>query len=499
MSDFDPQPPQSRRAAVTAQAAAFDRLPPHSIEAEQGVLGCCLIAPKEALLAAREKFRDRAGFFYDLRHQTLFALLLAMDGRGEAIDLITVRQRLKDAGQLDEIGGLPYLTALVDATPSPENLPFYADIVVEKHLLRRTVATCTEIIGRVYAEERAGDVETLLDEAEQAMLSLGQDREEADAVTDMRPHVERAVAVMETSFKHRNQGFLLGMPTGFSYYDKKTNGLQDKTLTLIGGRPSTGKTSWLVTLLLHLGVTCKIPVGFLSMEMSKEEITLRMLCNLAGVELRKVHSGMISQHALDALTLAVPKLAAAPIFIDDTPSMTPSQMRTHARRLKQRFGVRMLGIDHLHEVSDPAHKGDEQRDAKAAVVSAKWIAKVLGLPVVALAQLSREFEKEKGKRRPRMSDLRGHGANEQVADIIGILYRDEDREEEAKEQGWVNTNDDGEEVKWMNSLEVCKQRNGPTGPVHFIFDRPSMRYVDATYNTGSQSGGERRAKQQEIL
>jgi replicative DNA helicase len=189
---------------------------------------------------------------------------------------------------------------------------------------------------------------------------------------------------------------------------------------------------------------------------------------------------------------ALPILAKAAIFIDDTPALTPQALRMRGRRLVSRYGCQILYIDHLHEIIDPAHRGDEQKDAKAAVIAAKWLAKVLRVPVVALAQLNREFEKEKGRRTPRMSDLRGHGANEQVADFIGIIHRDHKREEEN------NADYDENSDVWLNTLEVCKQRNGPTGPVQFVFDRPTMRYEDATFNTGNYASGAKRKEQEEL-
>lgn len=469
-----------------------DRLPPHSVEAEQGVLGCVLVGDKNTFLEAIEAIKSPRDF-YDLRHQSIWSALVEMDAQNKPTnDLSIVHQFLKDRNKLEDAGGLAYVAELPDKVPSAANLGYYTGIVAEKSALRSRIALCTEFVSRAY--EYQGEVDRLFEEFERDVLNLG-DVAESSPVIPMPERVKECIASIETAFEHRNKGLMSGLQTHFSYLDKKTTGPHPGQLWLIGGRPSTGKTSLAVTMILNMAIKGLLKVGFLSLEMTGAEITLRMLCNLARASMKQIHSGMISERDKSALITAMPSLAKAPIYIDDTPALTPQGLRVRGRRLVSRYGCQVLFIDHLHEVIDPAHRGDEMKDAKAAVIAAKWLAKVLKVPVIALAQLNREFEKEKGRRTPRMSDLRGHGANEQVADLIGIIYRDVSREKEATQDGDYDENSD----RWLNTLEICKQRNGPTGPVQFVFDRPSMRYEDATFNTGNYAGGVKRAMQQEEL
>lgn len=465
-------------------AMPFDRLPPHSEQAEACVLGCVLLGGRDTLMEAQD-FIHQPADFYDLRHRKVWVELLAMDERGSPPDMLLLQQALKDAGQLEAVGGAAYLSGLPDAVPSAANLEYYGAIVREKAAMRRMLSALSEGVSAVY--ETAGPAFDVLDAIETRVIDANS-RPEDGQVKDMKQAVLGAIDVIEQTFEHRNKGLQLGMSTGFGYYDKVTTGLRAKQLTLIGGRPGTGKTSFAVTMILNLALRSKISVGFLSMEMNSEEIVTRMLCSEARANMAQLHSGMISERHKQSLLVAARTLAHAPIFIDDTPALTPAGLRMRARRLVARYGVKVLVIDHLHEMADPVHKGDEAKDAKAAVVAAKWCARVLGVPVVALAQLNREFEKEKGRRPPRSTDLRGHGANEQVADIIGILSRDYDREAQEGQE-----TDEHAEVCAMN-LNVVKQRNGPTGRVEMVFDRPTMRYYDATYNTGSREAGEKQAK-----
>jgi replicative DNA helicase len=464
------------------------RLPPHSIEAEHGLLGCVLLGGRETLLEATEFIRHPDDF-YDLRHRAIWLAVLRMDERNEPINnLIAVQQTLRDSNELEGVGGLAYLSELLDAVPA--DFDFYAVTVRDRARSRRMLRAL--IRGQAMIHEEQADIPLALDAIERAVLDAN-DEPEGGVVIPMIERARLAIAAIDLAFEHRNKGLMSGLQTHFSYLDKKTTGPHPGQLWLIGGRPSTGKTSLAVSMILNMAVKGQLKVGFLSLEMSGEEITMRMLCNLARANMKQIHSGMITERDKNALMDALPILAKAAIFIDDTPALTPQALRMRGRRLVSRYGCQILYIDHLHEVIDPAHRGDEQKDAKAAVIAAKWLAKVLRVPVVALAQLNREFEKEKGRRTPRMSDLRGHGANEQVADFIGIIHRDHKREEEN------NADYDENSDVWLNTLEVCKQRNGPTGPVQFVFDRPTMRYEDATFNTGNYASGQKRQEQQDEL
>ena len=471
-------------------APSVDRLPPHDLEAEAAALACVLTmgtVPADVLDTLNEKFRGAKEVFYDLRHQVLFETLMAMHTGGQAIDLITLQSELRNRHQLEQVGGLEYLAPLPDKVPSAANAAYYRDIVWDKFRCRQAIQVCVELVGQIYEHE--DQVDANLARAEAAILEVNND-DPARVITPMPVHTQAAIKRIETAFNHRNQGLLGGVATGFSYWDKKTGGLHKGELTLIGGRPSTGKTSWLISLLLNVAVKHKLPVAFLSLESSAEEIVLRMMCSLAKANLFKVHSGMPSELDVNRLIEAAAVLAAAPIYIDDTPALTPNEFKSHAARLIRQYQPVLVGLDHLHEMTNPDNRGDENKDAKEAVTAAKWVARFHKIPVVALAQLNREFEKEgkgfgksaKSGRKPRMSDLRGHGANEQKADTIAILYKDFNQPD-APELG---EDDDPDELNvWPITLEVCKQRNGPTGPVFFTFLRESVTFADATGGTGS--------------
>lgn len=473
-------------------AGALDRLPPHSLEAEQGVLGCILIDPaksREIFQLAQEKIGADA--FFDLRHREIWNVIAALDGENSGVDLILVPERLRQLGKLEQAGGLAYLNECLDKVPSAANLPNYLNEVFDLWRKRRMISACVNSVGELY--ESAGPAGELLDRAEARVLAANTAPQES-AIVSTAELMPRLIDKMEQAFDHRNQGIALGHPTGFTYLDKKICGLENGVLYVIGGRPSTGKTAMLVTLLLHLAVKCKIPVGFVSVEMSAMEIGMRMLCQLAGANMMHLKSGMVTERDKQALADAAPLLSKAPIFIDDTPHCSPQQLRQRARRLVQRHEVKLLGADHLSMIRDPANRGDEQADAAAAVVSAKWCARAFGVPVVALAQLNRESEKEGFKREPRMSDLRASGVCEQEADFIGILYRDRRREEQQAEAGgWTGENERGEETSRLVTMEICKQRNGPIGPVWFEFLVREMKMVDGTRNTGSVASGQKKA------
>ena len=260
-----------------------DRLPPHSLEAEQGALGCILLSPNEAMGICVEKLKAGAELFYDLRHQTLYETLAAMYDARDAIDLITVSQKLKDVHQLDGVGGLAYLSALLDATPSAANLPYYLEIIREKFILRRMIATCTEVVARVY--EQPGEVDTLLDEVERDILKISEDRE-TTTIKPMKDLVRGAIDLIQDY--HQRQGGLTGLATGFTELDKMTSGMHGGEMIVIAARPSMGKTSLAMNIAEHVAVNEKQPVGVFSLEMTSESLVMRLLCSLAKVNGRAI-------------------------------------------------------------------------------------------------------------------------------------------------------------------------------------------------------------------
>jgi replicative DNA helicase len=454
-----------RQKLNLAAPATVDRLPPHSVEAERGVLGCILLSPPECLGECIEKLRSGAEMFYDLRHRTVYELLVEMYDGKEAIDLITLQRRLKDKQQLDAVGGLAYLSSLPDCVPSAANLPYYVEIVREKHLLRKMIRTCTDVVGRVYEYE--GEVDGLLDEVERDILRISEERVEA-TTSSIKDLVHRAINTIEDY--HQRQGMLTGVGTGFTDLDKMTSGLHAGEMIVIAARPSVGKTSLAMNIAEHVALELRLPVGVFSLEMTAESLVLRMLCSRSRVNLRSIREGFLAERDFPKLTSAAGKLANAPLFIDDSSALSILQLRAKARRMWQQHGVKLFVVDYLQLLHSTARRAENRQQEIADISNGiKALAKELKVPVIVLSQLNRELEKDKN-RKPRLSDLRESGAIEQDADLVGLLYRANSGDED----------DGGQEQDALPvNLLIAKQRNGPTGDVHLTFLRSYTRFESA--------------------
>ncbi len=460
-----------RKRSATAglpSAQSVDRLPPHSLEAEQGVLGCILLAPNECLGHCIEKFRSGSSVFYDLRHQYLFDVLAEMYDEKHAIDLITVQQRLKDANQLEAIGGLSYLAALPDAVPSAANLEYYVEIVREKHILRKMIHTCTSAVGRVYEHE--GEVDGLLDEVERDVLRISEERVESSSRT-IKELVHKAINTIEEF--HQRQGMLTGVGTGFADLDKMTSGLHGGEMIVIAARPSMGKTSLAMNIAEAVAIDQKLPVGVFSLEMTSESLVLRMLCSRSRVNLRNIRDGFLAERDFPKLTGSAGKLANAPLFIDDSSGLSILQLRAKARRMFQQHGIKLFVIDYLQLLNSTSRRVENRQQEIAEISNGiKALAKELNVPVIILSQLNRELEKDKS-RKPRLSDLRESGAIEQDADLVCLLYKPDAEKSSDDEDGG------GELEAIPVNLLIAKQRNGPTGDVHLTFLKGYTRFESA--------------------
>ena len=456
-----------------------DRLPPHSVEAEQGVLGCVFLSPNDCLGQCVEKLKGGPSVFYDLRHQTLYELLLEMYEKKEPVDLITVPQRLKDKGMLEAIGGLPYLASLPDSTPSSANLSYYLEILKEKYLLRRMLATCSNVMARVYENE--GEVDVLLDETERDILQISEARVEPES-RGIRDLVRTAINTIE--HYQQRQGMLTGIATGFLDFDKMTSGLHEGEMIVIAARPSMGKTSLAMNIAEHVAIEEKLPVGVFSLEMTADSLVLRLMCSRARVNLRDIRGGFIAERDFPRLTSAAGKLAGAPLYIDDSPGLSILQLRAKARRMWQQHGIKLFVIDYLQLLHSTARRVENRQQEIADISSGvKALAKELKVPVIVLSQLNREFEKEKN-RKPRMSDLRESGAIEQDADLIGLLYKAATADEE--EGAATSAEDESIPV----NLLIAKQRNGPTGDVCMVFRKSITRFENASKINADDIPGE---------
>ena len=449
-----------------ADPARLDRLPPHSIEAEKCVLGCIMLSPNDCLGECIQKFSDGPEVFYDLKHRTIYELLVEMYDRKDAIDIVTLQQQLKDRQQLEAVGGLAYLSSLPDGVPSAGNLEYYVDILRDKFLLRRMLQTCADVASRVYEDE--GDVDKLVDEVERDILRIGESRVES-ANSTMKDLVHKAITTIEQY--HQRQGMLTGIGTGFTDLDKMTSGLHQGEMIVIAARPSMGKTSLAMNIAEHVAVDLALPVGVFSLEMTAESLVLRMLCSRSRVNLRNIREGFLAERDFPKLTGAAGKLASAPLYIDDTAGLSILQLRAKARRLSQQFSVKLFVVDYLQLVHSTARRAENRQQEIADISSGiKALAKELKVPVIVLSQLNRELEREKN-RKPRLSDLRESGAIEQDADVVALLYKPssgDDDEAGVPEQDAAPVN-----------LLIAKQRNGPTGDVNLTFLRSYTRFESA--------------------
>jgi len=458
-----------RRKNVSASdPIKLDRLPPHALDMEQGVLGCQLLSPNECVGEVIEKLKGiGVEAHYDLRHQTIQTELFEMFDTRIPIDVITLQQRLKDKQLLEQVGGIAYLSQLQDAVPSAANLSYYLDIVREKYLLRKMIQTCTEVVGRVYDYE--GDVDALLDEVERDVLRISESRSQSDALTT-KELVGKAIGTIENFFSRK--GMLTGLATGYADLDRMTDGLHGSEMIVIAARPSMGKTSLAMNIVEHVALEQKLPVAVFSLEMSAEALVLRMMCSIARVNLRSIREGFMSESDFPKLTNAAGQLANSKLFIDDSAGLSILQLRARARRLHQMHGVKLFVVDYLQLLHSTARRSQENRQQEISDISSgiKALAKELKVPVLVLSQLNRELERDKS-RKPRLSDLRESGAIEQDADLVGLLYKPNAGEDEDG-----NTEEaDGLPV----NLLIAKQRNGPTGDINLTFLKSYTRFESA--------------------
>jgi replicative DNA helicase len=468
-----PGQPQRRRRKESAplpMPQLVDRLPPHSIEAEQGVLGCVLLSPNDCMGVCIEKFKRGSEVFYDMRHQALFDTLAEMYDKKELIDPIVLQQYLRDRNQLEALGGMTYIAGLMNCVPSAASLEYYIEIVREKYILRKMIQTCTGAVAKVY--DHQGEVDGLLDEVERDVLQIAEERVSMGTKT-IKDLVHSAINTIEEF--HSKSGQLTGLGTGFVDFDKMTTGLHGGEMIVIAARPSMGKTSLAMNIAEHVAMDQKQAVGVFSLEMTAESLVLRMLCSRARVNLRDIRDGFLTERDFPKLTGAAGKLSNSPLFIDDSSGLSILQLRAKARRMYQQYGIKLFVIDYLQLLNASSGKVDNRQQEIAHISNGiKALAKELNVPVIVLAQLNREMERD-GNRKPRLSDLRESGAIEQDADLVGLLY-DPTKEGKSDEEGEPAPEGDGKPI----NLLIAKQRNGPTGDVKLTFLKNITRYESRT-------------------
>ncbi len=426
------------------------KVPPHSIEAEQSVLG--------GLMLDNGRWDQVADIlteqdFYRRDHRLIFNCIASLSESNTPFDVITISERLEKLGEIEEAGGLAYLGSLVKNTPSAANIKAYADIVRERSILRQLVQVATSIGDSAFNTEGRSYSE-LLDNAEKMVFEIAdQGNRGGRGFVAIKDLLVKAVDRIDMLFQQDNP--ITGISSGFSDFDEMTSGLQPSDLVIVAGRPSMGKTTFAVNLAENAAIKCNVPVAIFSMEMPGEQLAMRMMSSLGRIDQHKVRSGKLDDDDWPRLTSAVGMLAEVPIYIDDTPALTPTELRAKARRLKREHDLGMIVIDYLQLMQ--VHSKADNRAAEISEISRslKSLAKELNVPVVALSQLNRSLEQRPNKR-PVMSDLRESGAIEQDADVIIFIYRDEVYNDDSPDKGTAE-------------IIIGKQRNGPIGKVRLTF------------------------------
>ena len=451
--------------APTPNAKEIARALPNNTDAEKGVLSAMLQSPKENIGDAVEKLSPEA--FYVPAHATLFELTLKLYDSGQPIDAITLQEALLREDLMDKVGGPAAVLEIMDFIPDASHFDFYVELVREKHLLRRIIATCTDSITAAYTHER--EPEELLSKVEQDILDIGNDRNSSEVQENMRTHVMSAIEAIEEMYA--NRGKVQGIPTGFIDIDTQINGMMPGQMIIIAARPSMGKTSLAMNIAENVALKEQLPVAIFSLEMTTQDLVQRLLCSRAGVNGQNIRAGMPTQQDFPKLMKAADELAKAKMFIDETPSISIMELRAKARRLKQKEDIKLVIIDYLQLMRSTTRRAQDNRQLEISEISSgiKALAKELNVPVIVLAQVNRNPEERKGGR-PRLSDLRESGSLEQDADVVGLLMRPERYAEE---------DDDPEEHKGEATFIIAKQRNGPIGDVPLVFISDQVRFADA--------------------
>ncbi len=451
----------------TGSSQDIHRTLPHSVEAEQGVLGSMLISPRETIAECVEKINE--AYFYVPAHQTIYNYLVELWNTSQGIDLITFTQVLRDRNVLDAVGGASFVTSLFTFVPTAANVAYYLEIVREKYILRQIIAACTESVRRSYEEQ--DEVNNLLDEVEQKIFAVGEDRFKGQ-MPGMKEQVMGALESIEKLWERR--GGITGISTGFVELDRMTNGLHEAEMIVIAARPSMGKTALAMNIAEHVAINGKLPVAVFSLEMSSQQLVQRLLCSRARVNLQKVREGFLAERDFPSLTAAASKLAEAEIYIDDSAGLSILELRAKARRLKAQKDIQLIVVDYLQLLRSTTRRAQDNRQLEISEISAgiKGLAKELKLPIIVLAQLNRQPEARSGGK-PRLSDLRESGSIEQDADLVGLLVRPEIYEEDEEARA---------EKAGEAELIIAKQRNGPVGEIPLTFLKEFTRFEDRARN-----------------
>jgi replicative DNA helicase len=435
---------------------SHQKLPPQSIEAEESILSTILL-DNSTLLDILEILKPED--FYRGTHQKIYSAIADLFSKAEPVDLVTLSNILRDRAQLDEIGGASYLASLVDTVPSAINVQHYARMVRDKSSLRQLIAKANEIVKHCYTE--TNDLDQVLDFAEGAVFEISENKHKA-AFHPISKIIENNIDALEE--RQGNRALVTGVPTGFNELDLKTAGLQNSDLIILAARPSMGKTALALNIARNASINGNVPVAVFSLEMSKEQLSMRMLCAEARVDSSRLRSGFLNPEDWSRITDAAGVLSEAPLYIDDSPDISATSIRTKSRRLKMDKDLGLVIIDYLQLMKGRTQT--ERRDLEISEISRslKLLAKEINVPVIALSQLNRKLE-ERSDKRPQLSDLRESGALEQDADVVAFIYRDE-----------VYNKEENNPKRGTAEIILAKQRNGPTGMVPLTFLNAYTRF-----------------------
>ncbi|WP_300276332.1 replicative DNA helicase [Peptacetobacter sp.] len=436
--------------------ADITRIPPHSVESEQSILGSILL-DKDAIITVAETISPSD--FYKDAHRIIYESMMSLNNRNEPIDMITLTDELRKRGYLDDIGGVTYLTSLSTIVPTTSNVKNYANIVKEKSVLRQLIKTSNEIINLGY--ENAESSEDVLDFAEKKIFDIAQERT-SDDFKPINQVLMDTYGMIESIYSKKSD--VIGITTGFKDLNKKINGLQRTDLILVAARPAMGKTAFALNLVQNAAIKGNASVAVFSLEMSKEQLAQRMIAAQSNVELKKMKTGTLNDADWPRIINAMAVMSDAKIFIDDTPGIKINELRSKCRKLKMENGLDLVMIDYLQLMESDSKNESRQQEISKISRSLKILAKELDCPVVALSQLSRAPE-QRADHRPVLSDLRESGAIEQDADIVMFLYRDEYYHSDS-------------EKKDIAEIIIAKNRHGETGSVELVWMGSIQRFGD---------------------
>ena len=430
------------------------RNPPQNISAEQAALGSMLLQ-EDAILHGVDILRPED--FYKKSHQIIFKCILELFEKSKGVDLVTLTEELNRINLLEDIGGVTYLTNLINSVPTAANIEYYIKIIEEKSILRNLINSATKIISMGYEEKE--DAKVLLDKAEHLVFEISQ-RNIRQSFVPIKELISDSYEKIEDLY-HREE-FITGVSSGFDEFDEITTGFQPSEFIVIAGRPAMGKTAFCMSIAQYASISKNTPVAIFSLEMSKSQLVQRMLCSEARIDAHNLRKGRLAESDWAPLSNAAGRLASAPIFIDDTAGITCLEIKAKARRLKAQHNLGLVIIDYLQLISSSGRIENRQQEISEISRSLKGLARELNVPVIAVSQLSRAVE-QRIERRPRLSDLRESGAIEQDADLVVFIYREEYYKPKTEKKG-------------IAEVIISKQRNGPTGQINLAFVKEYAKF-----------------------